>query len=63
MSDPIRTPISDNPADFLTGASSKTVNPTEGGTTKDGAVAVFPPSGAGGTDSAPDGDGEQQGGA
>jgi hypothetical protein len=53
MSEPTTvTKISDDPKDFLTGASSDTVNPTQGGTTKDGNVAVFAPSRAGGTDSA-----------
>lgn len=52
MSEPSRTEkISDDPKDFLTGASSDTVNATQGGTTKDGSVAVFAPSRAGGTDS------------
>ncbi len=38
--EPIRTELSDNPEDYLTGPTSGD-NPTEGGTTKDGAVALF----------------------
>ena len=38
--EPIRTELSNDPADYLTGPTSGD-NATEGGTTKDGAVAVF----------------------
>jgi len=38
--EPNRTELSSDPADYLTGPTSGD-NPTEGGTTKDGAVALF----------------------
>jgi hypothetical protein len=38
--EPVRTEISRDPADYLTGPTSGD-NATEGGTTKDGAVALF----------------------
>lgn len=37
--EPIRTELSADPADYLTGPTSDD-NPSEGGTTKDGAVAL-----------------------
>lgn len=40
MSDQIRTELSNDPNDYLTGPTAGD-NPTEGGTTKDGAVALF----------------------
>ncbi len=40
MTDPIRRELSNDPADYLTGPTAGD-NPTEGGTTKDGAVALF----------------------
>lgn len=43
--EPARTvELSDTPADYLSGPTRDTVNPTEGGTTRDGKVAVFGPS-------------------
>ncbi len=39
--EPIRTELSDDPADYITGPTADD-NPTEGGTTKDGAVALYP---------------------
>lgn len=39
--EPQRTELSSDPADYLTGPTSDDPG-TEGGTTKDGAVAVFP---------------------
>ncbi len=39
--EPRRTELSNNAADYLTGPTSDDPG-TEGGTTKDGAVAVFP---------------------
>jgi hypothetical protein len=40
VTDPIRRELSNDPADYLTGPTAGD-NPTEGGTTKDGAVALF----------------------
>lgn len=40
MTDPIRTELSRDPSDYLTGPTAGD-NATEGGTTKDGAVARF----------------------
>jgi hypothetical protein len=39
--DPIRTELSSDPAEYISGPTSGDRG-TEGGTTKDGAVAVFP---------------------
>jgi len=40
VTDPIRTELSRDPSDYLTGPTAGD-NATEGGTTKDGAVARF----------------------
>lgn len=40
MSDPIRRELSNDPQDYMTGPTAGD-NPTEGGTQKDGSVALF----------------------
>jgi hypothetical protein len=45
--DPTRTELSSNPADYLTGPTSGSVNTRQGGTTTGGAVSYTAPAGTG----------------